>query len=482
MSHFDLHHGLLGPLEEKRMVSTNAERRDHAIVIGGSMGGLLAARVLSSHYRHVTLIERDVLPQTAENRRGVPQGRHTHGLLASGREVLDRYFPGISQTLIERGAVTGDVAADSRWFFQGACLTRFASGLDGLMMTRPLLEATVRERVLALPNVARRDGTAIEGLTANEAGERVTGVRLRGESLEADLTVDTSGRGSKSPQWLESIGYEKPSEESVEVALGYAARFFRRKRTDLAGDIAAIIPPTPSGKRGGVMLAQEGDRWVVTLISHFGNYAPEDLSGFVEYSRTLPAPFIHDVIRRAEPVGDPVSARFPASIRRRYEKLSRFPGGYLVFGDAISSFNPIYGQGMSAAALEAVELDQALSSQDEAISKRFFTSAAKVVDIPWSIAAGNDLRMPEAKGKRTLGVKIINWYMSKLHRAAQTDPVPALAFHRVSNLLAPPPSVLHPRVALHVLWRKLAPSGTQDALPEAALTSAAAQGGESQPA
>jgi hypothetical protein len=199
------------------------------------------------------------------------------------------------------------------------------------------------------------------------------------------------------------------------------------------------------------MLAQEGNRWTVTLIAHFGNYAPPELAGFIEFARTLPAPYIYEVIRNAEPVSEPASARFPASLRHRYEDLERFPEGYLVFGDAISSFNPIYGQGMSVAALEAVELDKTLAAGSADLAPRFFARAAKVVDIPWSIAAGNDLRMPEATGPRNAAVKLINWYMAKLHKAAHHDPVTALAFHKVANLLAPPQSVMHPRVSMRVL-------------------------------
>lgn len=429
--------------------------RKHAIVMGGSMAGLLAARVLSDHYQQVTLIERDPFPAQPQQRRGVPQGRHTHGLLASGRSVLERFFPGITQALVNSGAHFGDIVADSRWFFEGACLARVPTDLKGLLLTRPMLEGAVRERVLAIPGITRRDNTAVEGLVASERSDRVAGVRAGGQTLAADLVVDATGRGSRTPQWLEAMGYEKPREEAVQIALGYTTRFFRRRTTDLEGDTAVIIPSTPEGKCGGVMLAQEGDRWTVTLFGHFGNYAPEDLPGFIEFARNLPAPYIHQVVQRAEPLGDAATTRFPASIRRRYEKLQRFPAGYLVFGDAMCSFNPIYGQGMSVAALEAVELEKSLGANDCDLAKTFFRRAAKVVDIPWSIAAGNDLRMPEAIGPRTAGVRFVNWYMSKLHKAAHSDPVPALAFHRVGNLLAPPPSVMHPRVAVRVLWRNM---------------------------
>jgi 2-polyprenyl-6-methoxyphenol hydroxylase-like FAD-dependent oxidoreductase len=437
------------------LATPSSTDRQHAIVIGGSMSGLLAARALSDYYREVTIIERDQFPNALEQRRGVPQGRHTHGLLASGRDALETFFPGITEELIRAGAVPGDIVLDGRWFFEGACLARVASGLKGLAMSRPFLEGHVRRRVLALPNVRARDCTQVEQLAFSPDSSRVTGVRCGGEVLTADLTVDATGRGSRSPEWFAAKGYDKPAEDRIEIALAYTTRFFRRSPADLDGDIVAIVPPTPLGKRGGVMLAQEGDRWTVTLISHFGKPAPEDLAGFIEFSRTLPALYIHDVIERAAPLGEATSARFPASVRHRYEKLVRFPEGCLVFGDAISSFNPIYGQGMSVAALQALELRKILSEGTDHLPPRFFARVSKVVDIPWSIAAGNDLRMPEAAGHRTPAVKVINWYMAKLHRAAHTDAEAALAFHRVGNLLVPPESVMHPRIALRVLWGNL---------------------------
>jgi len=445
---------------------------ERAIVVGGSMGGLLCARVLADHFHRVTIVERDSFPTSVENRRGVPQGRHTHGLLASGREVLERFFPGISSELIAAGAVRGDLTGQARWFIGGACLTRFTSGMEGLLMSRPFLETAVRRKVLGLPNVSVRESTSVDGLASSADNTRVTGIRMGSETLAADVVVDTTGRGSHSPQWLEGMGYAKADEERVEVALAYTTRWFRRYPQHMGGDVAAVVPPTPEGKRGGVMLAQEDNRWTLTLIGHFGHVAPPELEGFIEYARTLPAPYIHEVIRDAEPIGEPVSARFPASVRRRYERLQRFPEGYLVFGDAISSFNPIYGQGMSAAALESVELSETLAGGTHDLAQRFFRRAAKVVDIPWAVAVGNDLRMKETIGPRNAGVNVINWYLSKLHHAAHRDPVPALAFHRVGNLLAPPPSVLHPRIAWRVLLGNLRPRAAAEPAQQSMQTAA----------
>ncbi|HLK69441.1 MAG TPA: hypothetical protein VKU19_38685 [Bryobacteraceae bacterium] len=437
------------------MDSRSSNGRRHAVVIGGSMAGLLAARVLSDHFPQVTVLERDSFPVARENRRGVPQGRHTHGLLAGGRQTLETLFPGISQDVVRAGAVTGDIVGESRWFMEGACHARFASGLQGFLMSRPFLEGEVRDRVRRLAGVRFRENCDVEGLAASADNSRVLGVRIAGETVEADLVVDTAGRGSHSPEWLDGMGYTKAAEERVEVGLSYTTRWFRRLPTDLNGDRAIIIPPTPSGKRGGVMIAQEGGRWSVTLIAHFVPAAPSEMEGFVEFAKNLPAPYIYEVVGRAEPLGDAAGARFPASMRRRYEKLKRFPEGYLVMGDAMSSFNPIYGQGMTVAALESMELQAALGEGTESLAKRFFARASKVVDIPWSMAVGNDLRMPETKGPRTLGVKVINAYLGKLHKAAHHDPAVVMAFHRVANLLASPASILHPRIAMRVLWGNL---------------------------
>lgn len=425
------------------------------------MAGLFAARVLTDHYERVTLVERDILPQNADHRRGVPQGRHTHALLVAGRDALHNLFPGLEAALIEAGAVEGDVTGDARWFFEGGHLKRHRSGVSALLMSRPFFEAAVRSRVRRLPNLMMQDGTQVEGLTATADNSRVIGVRLEGETLEADLVADATGRGSRTPRWLESLGYEKPPEERVEVGLAYSTRIFRRSDGDLDGDVAAITPPTPEGKRGGVMLALEGDRWTVTLVQHFRGVPPTELEGFVEFARSLPAPDIYETIQGAEPLSEPATLRFPASLRRRYENLARFPAGYLVVGDAISSFNPIYGQGMSVAALEAVELDRVLREGSHDLAKRYFRRASKVIDNPWSIAVGNDLRIPEAKGKRTAALHFVNWYVSKLHRAAHRDSELGWAFIRVTNLLAPPPTIMHPRLAARVLWDRLRPANNQ---------------------
>lgn len=199
------------------------------------------------------------------------------------------------------------------------------------------------------------------------------------------------------------------------------------------------------------MLAQEHDAWTVTLISSFSEAPPADLEAFVACARHLPSPLIHDVIRDATPLGDALPHNFPFSIRRRYERLKQFPERLVVIGDGICSFNPIYDQGMSVSAQEALELASVLDEGLDDVPKRFFKRAAAVVDIPWGIAVGSDLRIPETVGPRNAGISFVNWYLAKLHRAAHDDSVLAHRFMRVANLLAPPPTVFAPPVVLRVI-------------------------------
>jgi 2-polyprenyl-6-methoxyphenol hydroxylase-like FAD-dependent oxidoreductase len=436
----------------------------HAVVIGASMGGLLAARVLAEHCEQVTLLDRDAFPPPGEQRKGVPQGRHAHVLLSRGREILEDFFPELTRGLVDQGALLGDVTADARWFVDGGYHQRFASGLMALCVSRPRLEAEVRSRLLSLPNVRAIERGDVLGLAANADGTRVTGVRLirrtagsAEEIVAADLVVDASGRGSRTPSWLESLGYAAPNEERVCAGIGYTTCLYRREARHLAGDFAAIVVATPHRKRGGVILAQEGDRWIVSLGGYAGDHAPSDEEGFLAFARSLAAPDIYEVLRDARPLSEPAVYKFPASQRRRYERLARFPDGLLVYGDAICSFNPIYGQGMTVATLEAVALQECLAEESPDLARRFFSRVAGLVDGPWSIAAGGDLRFPEVDGARSPAVRFGNWYLSKLHLAARRDAAVALAFQNVANLAAAPPSLLRPDVILRVARGNLRP-------------------------
>ena len=208
----------------------------HAIVVGAGMGGLLAARALADQFDEVTVLERDALPDSPDPRKGVAQGRHTHGLLDRGREVLEQLFPGFTEEIIAQGAVPADMVNDGLWFNYGVYLQNAPSNMIGLGVSRPTLEGFVRRRLVQLPNIRVRERRDVVEPVFDRGSGRVTGVRVHSrngsdarETIEADLVVDTSGRGSSSLKWLDAFGFEKPPEEQIAVNLGYVTRFLRLK-------------------------------------------------------------------------------------------------------------------------------------------------------------------------------------------------------------------------------------------------------------
>ena len=443
----------------------NRQIGDRAVVLGAGMAGLLAARVLADSYGQVTVLDRDELPQASTHRRGVPHGRHVHALLARGQQALEELFPGLTEELVAHGAPAGNLLTNARLYLSGHQLRQADTGLVLLCASRPFLEGHVRARVRALPNLAFLDRRDVVGLATTPDGRRVTGARVlrradgsAEELLGADLVVDASGRGSRTPAWLDALGYPRPDREQVRIGLGYATRTYRLPPDALDGDLAVLDAATPQHPRSGALQVLEGDRWMLTLAGILGDHPPTDPDGFLAFARSLRFPDIYEAVRDAEPLDDPVAFRFPASVRHRYEKLDRFPDGLLVLGDAVASFNPIYGQGMSVAALEALTLRRHLERGMEPQPRRFLGDLARVVDVPWDMAAGGDLVFPGVEGRRTAKVRLVSAYLARLHAAAAHDAHLATAFLRVAGLVAPPQSLLRPGVALRVLRGSLSPA------------------------
>src|SRR5215468_2396413 len=438
---------------------------ERAVVIGASMAGLLAARALADFYGTVTVLERDTFPVSDLPRKGVPQGRHAHGLLARGRSVIERFFPGWTDEVVASGGIRGDIAGDVHWIGHGVTIRSAPSDLVGLLASRPVLEGHVRRRLLRLPNVRIIENCAVQGLIASDDRSAVKGVCARvGNTehiVEADLVVDASGRGSSSPVRRESLGYTPPAEEKIEIGIGYTTRTYRRRPGDLNGKLAVVVAGSGPNWRNGVVLYQTEDRWIVSIGGFFGDHAPDDELLFAAYAGSLPTPEIYDIVADAEPLSDFVSYRYPANLRRRYERLTDFPRGYLVIGDAVCSFNPVYGQGMTVAAQEAALLQQCLEQGDADLARRFFAAATDAIDIPWDIAVGNDLRHPNVQGARSAKMRFINWYIGKLHLAARNDAALATAFLRVANLEAPPTLLLSPANLLRVIRGNLPRRGRE---------------------
>jgi 2-polyprenyl-6-methoxyphenol hydroxylase-like FAD-dependent oxidoreductase len=431
---------------------------EHAIVLGGSMAGLLAARALSPYFTTVTLVERDVLSDQASKRKGVPQAQHTHALLAQGGVVLERYFPGLRSALVADGVPAGDPGTRIRRITGGRRAAPCPTGRTSLYTSRSLLERHVRRLVLQLPNLVLCEGHSVAGLIADRRGERVIGARLQvrrdavgGRALEGDLVVDATGRGSKTPTWLEELGYPRPEQDSVRVGITYVTRKFRRQPGDYAGDLGVIVSAVPPNRRAAAALAQEADYWSVTLIGYLGSDVPSEHGPFVDYARGLPTLDVHELLEHAEPIGDGLRATYPASVRLRYERMRRFPEQYCVTGDALCGFNPIFGQGMTVAAIEASLLEATVRKGLRNVGRRFFAETVKPLDAPWSITTGNDLRFVEVEGRRDWTRRVLNAYMARLVRASAHDAVLSRAFLDVANLTTPPAKLLTPNLLARVL-------------------------------
>jgi 2-polyprenyl-6-methoxyphenol hydroxylase-like FAD-dependent oxidoreductase len=442
----------------------------HAVVIGASMAGLMAARVLSDHFEQVTIIERDHLPEQVDVRKGVPQGQHVHALLAKGAAILTELFPGLFEALTQHGAVRF-TPQDIRSYTTGSWNTRFPSSIHIYSQSRPFLEQYVRDFLAARGNVRVLDACEVTRLLATADSSRVTGVSLSSrsgercsEELAADLVVDASGRGSRAPQWLVSLGYTRVEESSVTADVGYATRIFRRpSHLPLDWKMLMITSTPPEQRQAGMMTFIEGDRWIVTLASSWRDCLPGDEDSFLEYARSLPQPDLYEAIKEAEPLTPVLNYKYSANRWRHYERMSRLPAGFMILGDAVCSFNPVYGQGMTVAALEAKVLDaflrqhpRGISNQERGLAQRFQKAIAKVVEWPWQMATGADRPYLETQEEPGRLMRLLNWYMQRVMQLTTSNALVVERFGQVLHLLKPPTVLLDPRIAWAVLRQELA--------------------------
>ncbi|GAB7017329.1 FAD-dependent oxidoreductase [Halostagnicola bangensis] len=433
-----------------------ASRKGHAVVIGASMAGLFTTRVLADAFDEVTVIERDQLTAEIETRPGVPQGKHVHVLLEGGRATIEDLFPGFCDELLDAGGVIAN-GEEFQVFVQGDTLvTTDRQSLH--LSTRALYEHLVRRHVDSFDNVSLRSPCRFVDYVANEDATAVEGVVIRNkhserEILAADLVVDAIGRTSRTPAWLKKRGYDPPPLEEVTIDIGYASTFIERPADDHLGiSMEAEAPRT----RGAFVFPVEGDRWLLNLHGVHGDYPLTDPEGFREFSTSLPTTTVTDLLDE-HPMTDENIAFYPfrSNRRYRYEALERFPEGLIVIGDAIASFNPVNGQGMSVAALEALALHHVLARGGrDGMAHRFFEAASDVVDIAWDLTIGADLEFPQTEGSLPRRTAIFDWYLNRLTRRAHTDVWLSNRMWTVFMLEQPPSVLFRPRV----IWRELGPA------------------------
>jgi 2-polyprenyl-6-methoxyphenol hydroxylase-like FAD-dependent oxidoreductase len=412
------------------------------------MAGLLAARVLDDAYEQVVVVERDELPTDSEPRDGVPQGKHVHVLLEAGRATICDLFPGYGEDLVEAGALIIDVGEELRHFDEGGYLTPPASRLEMYCASRPLLETVVRRHLVGREGVRIRDGTQFVAYETDAGHDEVTGVRVRGEdgteTLPADVVVDATGRTSRTPSWLAENGYGEPPVEEVGIDMVYSTIRVDRPEGDRR---MPFVPQSAPRTRGGAAFPVEGGEWIVTLGGMLDTDPPASVEEFQPYAEKLPIDDIEAILSEHEIVTEGVKRYpFPSNRRVHYEALDQFPGGLIVIGDAIASFNPIYGQGMSAAALESLVLHETLASGGEGpIGRAFLDRATDVVDIAWQMAVGSDAAFEGTTGTAPRGAAAFDTYLSRLVRQAHSDPQLSEAFYRVVGMEMPPTELLRPR-------------------------------------
>ncbi|WP_199733487.1 NAD(P)/FAD-dependent oxidoreductase [Micromonospora sp. BL4] len=424
-----------------------------AVVLGGSIAGLLAARVLSDYAESVVIIDRDDLEVTGE-RPGVPQGTQLHALLPGGFLQFERLFPGFREQALAQGAVEAPPAA-RRSYLDGRLKVIVPDDADSLAGSRPLLEGLIRQQVLRLPNVktitARATGLVFDGAVA--AGVRCDAGGVRGVEC-GDLLVDAMGRSSRLSDWLEQAGWDRPTTRRLTVHLNYATALFRRPEVDpaLAVVMALHTPGTPLDVAGAAFFAVEGGRWMAMMAGYGDNRPGRTAEDFVRRLREQFPPEFGEVAAN-EMLGDVQTYRHSDSRRRDFHALKRFPAGLVSVGDAVASFNPVYGQGMTAAALHAACLSLYLrSGPDLSVPARRYLDLQKVVvDAAWSTSTSADLALPNVDGPYPRGYRFSSWASRQIVTATVTDVATARRFNEVVSMREHPRSLATPRVLLGAL-------------------------------
>ena len=415
--------------------------RKHAVVIGASIAGMCAARVLSDYFDEVTVFERDDLPDDPRNRAAVPQGRHVHLLMARGANEFEELFPGLLDGMVADGVEILENRPDCISFGAAGHLLGTTATLrdefTAYVPSRPHLEWQIRKRALALPNVTLvRSGVAEPQY--EPAQERVTGVLLEAgddsSAVPADLVVDATGRGTRLPVWLEQWGFGRPKEDTVDVGIKYATHQVRIP-DGLIKEMVVVAGANREKPVGLGMLLYEDGLWGLTTFGTGKVEPPHDFDGMCALADDILPVHVSAALRKGEPVGDIAFHAYPTSRWRRYDKMDRFPTGIIPLGDAVVSFNPTFGQGMTMTAIQASNLREALRSGEFGLAARLAKATAKTTWPVWAMTAVGDLSLHNATGDARWWYRPVGSLFDQFLGAAETDPVLAEWFLRRFSLL-----------------------------------------------
>jgi 2-polyprenyl-6-methoxyphenol hydroxylase-like FAD-dependent oxidoreductase len=442
------------------------------VVVGNGFAGLLTAAVLAQHADHVTIVDRDHVPDQVEPRPGVPQGRHIHVLLAAGQRALEELLPGVLAELDRLHVPAVESPTDIVETLHGRWMRRAGAGVAFLTPTRPLLEHVVRQRVLTHPRIEMMNSVEAVGFMGDRGRvqglliqRRGAGARPEPEPLRADLVVDASGRSSHTPQWLAAIDAPQPDEERIDSGLCYSTRVYHAPVHP--GYKGIYLIPSPDQPRGAVVMPTETPgHFLVTLSGLAADAPPTDAAGFEAFAKGLPQPIVYDWIMAAQPQGPPMGFRGTANVRRRYDKLGGRPRGLLVVGDAACSFNPVYGQGITVAALGTVALRDALARGNRS-TKQLQKLVIEAATSAWTISSGSDKKMPGATGnaiKPAPADRFADWYLGRVEAHAPANLTVSGQFQNVLHLLAPATALFAWPVLRVVLFGRVKPGPAEPPL------------------
>jgi 2-polyprenyl-6-methoxyphenol hydroxylase-like FAD-dependent oxidoreductase len=442
------------------------ERLGHdAIVIGGSIAGLIAARVLSDYFECVTILERDEIENRPAVHKSVPQGYHLHGLLNGGQRVLSALYPGFTDDLRGLGAHRVTVGRDIAWYLPdgksysatGSLRAPFDVGLEAHCASRGLIEYVIRRRTHELPGIRVETGTVRE-LICHDS--RISGVRCDDARLfEAELVVDATGRASRAPQWLAAAGFSEPRQTTIGVDTAYSTANFRVPDWYDGETLIFITGPAPTFTRRCYVIRIENGSLLVSLIGRFGDYPPTDREGYLAFAKDLHSDLAWRIITDAEQLTPIAHHRFPTSVQRHYEQLTSPAERFLAIGDALCTFNPIHAQGMSAAARQANLLREVLSEHQsqarglDGIGRAFFAKAAELNSTPWNLAAAFDFAFPQTRGERPPGIEERARYFAALDRLQTEDKEIRQLMTEVFQLVRPLSTLLEEPLRSRVLAR-----------------------------
>ncbi|WP_053368810.1 FAD-dependent oxidoreductase [Bacillus sp. FJAT-27245] len=432
--------------------------KNRALIIGGGIAGKLAARVLSEHFIEVVIIEKDKEAAGPGTRKGVPQGSHLHALLHAGEQGLESLFPGITESFYSGGALKINSTKDLAWFHHGVWKLRYDGGYTTTLQTRFHLEWQIENYIKSIPNISFLYKHFVKNFVWDEKQNKVIGLEMKDSdgnpwTLLADIVVDASGAGSFTAAWLEKLGISIPV-ETADIGLCYVSKFFRLPdHPDMDWAIKLIYPNPPAEKIGGALSKVEGNRYITTLFGYQNAFNEKEAAAsneaFLELAKKLPKPDIHNELLAGEPLGETAVYRIPRMTWRRYDKTNNLPEGLLLIGDAVCRIDPVFGQGMSIAVLEALRLQEIMWNKTLPLSKGirdYHRKAAEIISPIWTMVMAENLRYPGISDKIPFGLSFQQWFTKQIFLLSAKDEKIYDSFIKVMNLVEPAAILLKPGI------------------------------------